>query len=114
MDPKFLCLIIKVYSTSCPHSYRKPSCLVKRRIWVHRDLGSRSKSVFIWMNCFPGLSTGEKNTHNLKVENYVLFDRLSEDSKPGKQTASQMALKHGFKQVREEPGYLGVFATKTG
>ena len=66
------------------------------------------------MNCVPGLSTGEKNTHNLTVENYVLFDRLSEDSKPGKQTASQMALKHGFKQVREEPGYLGVFATKTG
>ena len=66
------------------------------------------------MNCFPGLSTGEKNTHNLKVENYVLFDRRSEDNKPRKQTASQITLKHGSKQVREEPGYLGAFATKTG
>ena len=85
MDPKFLCLITKVYNTICPHSYRKPRYLVKRRIWVHRDLGSRSKSVFILINCFPGLSTGGEHTHNLKVENYVLFDRLSEDNKPGKQ-----------------------------
>ena len=53
IDPKFLCLIIKVYSTSCPHSYRKPRCLVKGRTCVHRDLGSRIKSVSLWINCFP-------------------------------------------------------------
>ena len=64
------------------------------------------------MNCFPGLSTGEKNTHNLKVENYVLFERRSEDNKPGKQKATQITLNHGSKQVREEPGYLGVLQQK--
>ena len=62
----------------------------------------------------PVMLTGERNTHNLKVENYVLFDRRSEDNKPRKQTASQIALKRGSKQVREEPGYLGAFETKTG
>ena len=29
------------------------------------------------------LSTEKKKTHNLKVENYVLFGRLSEDLSPG-------------------------------
>lgn len=53
----------------------------------------------------PRFVSWGKNTHNLKAENYVLFDRLSKDNKPLDR------LKHCSKQVSEEPGYLGVFAT---
>ena len=44
---------------------------------------------------------------NLKVENYVLFIRLSEDFKPRKQN-SQITLRRCSEDVREEPGYIGV------
>ena len=66
----------------------------------------------MWMNCFPGLSTGGKNTHNLKVENYVLFDRRSEDNKPGKQTASQITQRPCSEVVRGQPGQTGIFQNK--
>ena len=48
--------------------------------------------------------------HNLKAESCVLSGRLSEDSSPG---SSLSALKDCSKEVREEPGYLRVFETKT-
>ena len=51
------------------------------------------------------LLTKKKNKRNLKVENYVLFGRL--------EAASQIALRDCSKDVREGPGYIGVFATKT-
>ena len=59
----------------------------------------------------PGVNWGGK-VHNLKVENYVLFGWLSEDLSPGG-SLSKMALKDCSREVREEPGYTGVFATKT-
>ena len=49
--------------------------------------------------------------HNLKVESYVLFGGHFEDFKPGRQD-SQVALRDGSEEVREEPGYTAVFATK--
>lgn len=48
--------------------------------------------------------------HGLKVENYILFSGHMEDLTW--QTASQIALRDCFKELREEPGYIGVFATK--
>ena len=50
--------------------------------------------------------------HNLKVENSVLFSRHTEDL--SQETASQIALRDCSEDVREEPGYLGHFARKTG
>ena len=49
---------------------------------------------------------------NLKVENYVLFIRLSEDFKPRKQN-SQITLRSCSEEAREEPGYIRVFVRKT-
>ena len=84
-DPKFLCLAIKLYSTSCPSTYGKLRSLVKRGIRVHRDLGSRSRSA-IMVKLRPRFQAVDwKKMHNVKVENYVLFSRLSEDIKQGRQ-----------------------------
>ena len=47
--------------------------------------------------------------HNLKVENYVLFSGHIEDL--SLETASHIALRDFSKEVREEPGYIGIFAT---
>ena len=44
--------------------------------------------------------------HNLKVENHVLFGRHAKDP------ASQIMLRGSSIEVKEEPGYIGVFATK--
>ena len=52
--------------------------------------------------------TEKKKKHNLKAENYVLFSRLTEDLSPG------ASLSDSSKEVRQEPEYIGVFATKTG
>ena len=49
--------------------------------------------------------------HNLKVENYVyLADFLRTQAG---EVASQIAVRNYSKEVREEPGYIGGFATKT-
>lgn len=40
-----------------------------------------------------------------KILNDVLFDRLTKDFKPG---SPQIALKDFSKEVKEEPGYIGV------
>ena len=50
--------------------------------------------------------------HNLKVENSVLFSRHTGDL--SQDTASQIALRDCSEEVREEPGYSGHFARKTG
>ena len=50
--------------------------------------------------------------HNLEVDSYVLFSRLSEDFKPRRQD-SQIALRDCSEEEVGEPGYIGVFATKT-
>ena len=47
----------------------------------------------------------KKNMHNLQVENYVLLNGLTEDLSPG---YSLSALRDCSKEVREEPGYIGV------
>ena len=54
----------------------------------------------------------KKKKRNLKVENYVLFVRLSEDFKPGRQPL-RIALRDLSEEVREEPAYTGVFLAKT-
>ena len=48
---------------------------------------------------------------NLKVENYVLFGRLSE----GLRLESNLSdsCEEVLWRVREEPGYMGAFVTKT-
>lgn len=53
----------------------------------------------------------KKNCTPKNIENYILLGGLAEDF-PWK-TASQTALRDGSKQVREEPEYMGVFATKS-
>lgn len=53
----------------------------------------------------------KKNYTPKKIENYILLGGLAEDL-PWK-TASQIALRDGSKQVREEPEHIGVFATKS-
>ena len=53
----------------------------------------------------------KKNCTPKKIENYILLGGLAEDL-PWK-TASQIARRDGSKQVREEPEYIGVFATKS-
>ena len=52
----------------------------------------------------------EKRMHNLKVENYFLFGELSENLSP---EDSLSALKDSSKGVSEQPGYIGISATKT-
>ena len=52
------------------------------------------------------LST-EKKMHNLKVENYVLFSGFLRTSSLG-DSLSDSSRKNCSKEVREEPGYIGV------
>ena len=47
--------------------------------------------------------------YNLKVENYVLFGGLTQVLILG---CSLSELRDGYEEVREEPGYIGVFAKK--
>ena len=54
---------------------------------------------------------GLKKTHSLKAESYVLFGGHNWGLKPG--TKHSVALRACSKEVREEPGHIGVFATKT-
>ena len=51
-----------------------------------------------------------KKMPNLKVENYLLFGRQNWGLEPGH---SISALRDYSKDVSEEPGFIGVFATKT-
>ena len=53
----------------------------------------------------------KKNKYNIKVENYVLFSGLIENT--AQETASQILLRDCSKEVREEePGHVGIFAGK--
>ena len=47
--------------------------------------------------------------YNLEVENYVFFRGHTEDLSPGDRLS---ALRLCFKDVREEPGCIAVFANK--
>ena len=58
-----------------------------------------------------GQST-EKKMYNLKVETYVLFGGIYEDFMPGRWDP-QVSLRDLFEEVKEEPGYRGVFVMKT-
>ena len=49
--------------------------------------------------------------HNLKAENDVVFEEVLKTI--AWETLSQMALKDRSKEVVEETGYVGVFATTT-
>ena len=49
-----------------------------------------------------------RKTYNPKVATYVLFRELTEDCSPG--DSPQIALRNYSEEVREEPGYRGVFA----
>ena len=50
----------------------------------------------------------EKNKHNIKDDNYVLLSGLIENT--AQETASQIPLRDWSREVREELGYIGVFA----
>ena len=55
----------------------------------------------------------EKKIHNLKVENYVLLSRHTEDLSPGDSLSDSS--RDCCKEVREEPGYIryiGVWGEK--
>ena len=67
------------------------------------DSGALSALLIIKMDVL----TAKKMLQNLKVENYVLFIRLSEDFKPRKEN-SQITLRSCSEEVREEPGYIRV------
>ena len=54
----------------------------------------------------------KKKKHNLKVESYVSFCRLSEDFKPGRQPL-RIALRDCLEEAREEPRYIGTLRQKT-
>ena len=56
------------------------------------------------------LST-EKKMYHIKVDIYVLFGRHSEDFKP-RRLDTQITLRDCSKEVRGEPGYLGVLQQK--
>ena len=56
------------------------------------------------------MQTGKKK-HSLKAESYVLFGGYNSGLKPGTQLS--VALRACSKEVREEPGHIGIFATKT-
>ena len=51
-----------------------------------------------------------RKTHKLKVANYVLFGDLTEDCTLGVSLSD--ALRICSKEVREKPGYKGVFVEK--
>ena len=48
--------------------------------------------------------------HSLKVENYILLSRLTRMK--AQESASSIPLRDCSKEVREEPGYIDIFATK--
>ena len=50
--------------------------------------------------------------HNLTVTGYILFRDINERLTIAWEAASQIALRNCSKEVREEPGYIGVFAKK--
>lgn len=52
----------------------------------------------------------EKKTHNLKVASYVLSGDLIEDY--NLQDSLSYNLRNSSKEVKEELGYIGVFAEK--
>lgn len=56
------------------------------------------------------VSTEEK-MHNLNITGYVLFKDLTEDYM-AREAVSQIALRNYSNEVREEPGYTGIFAEK--
>ena len=47
-----------------------------------------------------------------KKENYVLLWRQNEDLSPGGSLSAKIALRECAKEVREEPAYVKIFATK--
>ena len=47
-----------------------------------------------------------KNMDNLKVENHVLYDRLSKGFKPGRQT--QITVRDYSEEARKELGYKDI------
>ena len=48
--------------------------------------------------------------HNLRIGNYVLFGRFSENA--AQKRTSHITQKDRSEEEREEPGYIGVFAIK--
>ena len=52
-----------------------------------------------------------KQMHSLKVENYILFSRLTRMK--AQESASYIPLRNCSKELSEETGYIDIFATKT-
>ena len=52
-----------------------------------------------------------KMMHNWKIRNYVLFGDITEDY-TAREPASHIVLRNRFKDVREEPEYIGIFPGK--
>ena len=50
-------------------------------------------------------------THNWKIQNYVLFGDITEDYTAW-EPASHIVPRNRFKDVREEPEYIGIFPGK--
>ena len=75
----------------------------------HKGTFQRDENVVYLDWVYTGVNL--KKTHNQKVENYVLFGYITEDY-IAQESASQIVLRNCSKEVREEPGYIGVFAEK--
>ena len=52
-----------------------------------------------------------KKVHDLKAEAYVLFSKLAEDFNPEDNLSDSS--EELIEEIREKPGYTGVFATKS-
>ena len=86
---------------------------VLRVSWKLRIEGIRwSGEGEAWLQCAQEKmgSVDWRKTHNLKVASYVLFGDLTEDYSPGDNLS---ALRNCCKEVKEESGYIRVFALKT-
>ena len=81
------------------------------RLYIHS--GSVALCTQPLGTCLPKYTwgCGLKKPHSLKAESYVLFGGHNWGLKPGTQLS--VALRACSKEVREEPGHKGVFATKT-
>ena len=52
-----------------------------------------------------------KKVHDLKAEAYVLFSKLAEDFNP--EDSLSDSSEELIEEIREKPGYTGVFATNS-
>ena len=98
-----------VMSLKCQSPCERPLALIPP------DCHQNYINHFYKEHAFKTQITSIKNNQEYvnKIENYVSFDRLSEDFKPRKQLLIIRTAEDFSKEVKEELGYTEFFATKT-